>query len=141
MMIHNDAAAALLHAHQKLFSCQCQHTVYFTEAKIHDSGRNVPFLIVQTCLEVICVQIFSEYELCPYIYFFFFALSILLPSHYTCRSKRLKAWQPSSQSWKTLPRNSTICDEADREIGEKSTLQPPLPPHTPPLYQLPGFHR
>lgn len=70
-MIHNDAAAALLHAQKKLLSYHCQNTVYFTEAKIHDSGHNVPFPIIQTCLEVICVQIFLEHELCPYIYFVF----------------------------------------------------------------------
>lgn len=67
MMIHNDAAAALLHAQKKLFSFRYQHTVYFIDAKIHDSGHNVPFPVIQTCLEVICVHIFLEHT---FIYLF-----------------------------------------------------------------------
>lgn len=42
-----------------------------------------------------------------------------LSSHYTCRSPRLKAWQTSSQSLKRLPRNSTSCGEAEREVLEQ----------------------
>lgn len=57
----------------------------------------------------------------------------VLSSH-ACRSLRLKVWQPSSRSWKTLPRNSTICVEAERRTGTSLT------PCSSPLHQMPGFH-
>lgn len=117
--IQNGEAAACWGAQRKLFRlgpCKMAANCYTYIITLRLKEPNLLVMLQELLCKTVYDCLFST-MLCH---------SLFCPP-VLCRIQRSKALQPSSRSSKMLPRNSTICGEAEREIGTRSTSQTSSP--------------